>query len=359
MTARMEDDSIMGTSIQESVEAVVRTMPDLQRLRGKHLLLTGGTGFIGTWLLETIAYLNDRWADPCCVYVPTRDVQAFARKKPHLAGRAEFAFSPGDVSSFAYPDAQCDFIIHAAAPASPKVAATKPIAVGETIVAGTRHVLHIASQHAIEGFLFISSGAVYGAQPPDLERIPEDYRGGPDISAARSAYGEGKRYAEFLCVAHQQDLNLPVTIARPFTFVGPYQDLDSGFAVTDFMRDGLRGKPLTIEGDGTTVRSYCGPSDMLQALWGVLFRGTPGRAYNVGSDEPISIFDLARHVVKALDRPTEIRVACQPVPGRLPDRYVPDITRLKTELRILPQAELDTALKQTVEWAARAGAAPD
>ncbi len=276
----------------------------------------------------------------------------FARKAPHLAERPEFVFLAEDVSAFAYPAARCDVVIHAAAPASPLVAATEPLAVGETIIAGTRHVLQLASGCAVERCLFVSSGAVYGTQPPDLARVSEDYRGGPDISAARSAYGEAKRYAEVLCVAYHQRHGLPVTIARPFTFVGPYQDLHGGFAVTDFMRDGLRGRSLTITGDGTTVRSYAGPADMVRSLVGVLVRGQPGRAYNVGSDEPISILELAQRVVRALDHPVEITVARQAIAGRLPDRYVPDTTRLATELGLRPQANLDVTLQRTIAWMA-------
>ncbi len=347
------DPAAARALVQEDVAAIVGTVNELKRLRGRCLLLTGGTGFIGTWLLETVAYLNDQWTEPCRVYVPTRNRDAFARKAPHLAERREFVFLPSDVRTFADPDEHCDYIIHAAASASPLEKARDPIDAGETIVEGTRRVLELARQQKVERCLLLSSGAVYGTQPPELERVPEDFRGGPDLDAALSTYAEGKRYAEVLAVAYQQQHGVPVTIARPFTAVGAYQDLDAGFAATDFVRDGLRGKPLTILGDGTTVRSYCAAAEYILALWGVLLRGRAGRAYNVGSDEPISILELARAVVQVLGKDLDIHVARQAMPGKFPQRYVPDITRLDRELGLRPRIGVREALQRYVAWAGK------
>jgi nucleoside-diphosphate-sugar epimerase len=353
----------MREVIGRTAEAVVGTGAEsgLERLRGKRLLLTGGTGFIGAWLLETVAFLNDQGRPPCRVFVLARDPEAFARKAPHLAARVDFTFLPGDVRNreltAQLAELHCEYVVHAAASASPLTKAERAVEVGETIVVGTRRVLDLARQWEVESMLFLSSGAVYGTQPPELARVCEEYLGGPHLASACSAYAEAKRYAEVLCVAYQQAYQVPVTIVRPFTFVGPYQDLDAGFAVTDFIRDGLLGRALAIKGDGTTVRSYCGPEDMLRMLWGVLLRGRPGRAYNVGSDEPVSILELAHAVARALEQPAEVTVARQPVPGRLPARYVPDLTRIQTELHLRPRVPLAEVLWQTVTWAATQAAA--
>jgi dTDP-glucose 4,6-dehydratase len=341
----------MSEVVQRTVAAAVHATPDLRQLSGKRLLLTGGTGFIGTWLLESIAYLNDQTGEPCQVYVPTRDPQAFARRAPHLAARPELHFVRGDVRVLAPPDERCEYIIHAAASASPLTKAASPVEIGETIVEGTRRVLALAQVWSVERMLFLSSGAVYGVQPAELERVPEDFRGGPDLSAPFSAYAEGKRYAEVLCVAYHQAFGVPVVIVRPFTFLGPYQDLDGGFAATDFVCDALRGVPLAVKGDGTTVRSYAGPADMLRMLWGPLLRGRAGQAYNVGSDTPVSILALARAVALAVGRPDDIHVGQPPTPGRLPARYVPDISRLEAELGLRPQDDLLSVIGQTIDWA--------
>jgi nucleoside-diphosphate-sugar epimerase len=338
--------------VQQDIETIVRIVgTDLNRLQGKRLFITGGTGFIGTWLLETISWLNEGWEHPCIVYVLTRNPQAFANKMPNLAARADFFFLKGDISSFEYPDHACDLIIHAAAPVEPKIINNNPLDAAETIVNGTRRVLELASIKKVESFLFVSSGAVYGSQPSELGRIPENYPGAPDITSPRSAYGEAKRYGEVLCALYFQGRAVPVRIARPFTFVGCYQNLDSGFAVTDFIKNSLCGLSLEIQGDGTTVRSYCYGADLTISLLKILLGGRAGRAYNVGSEDAISISELAQRIIAIAGATVEIKVMHPTQAGRGPTRYVPDISRLRAELDYKPQYGLDESLKRTISWA--------
>lgn len=337
--------------VQEDIESIFKIVGnDLNRLQGKRVLITGGTGFIGTWLLESISWLNKNSNQPCKVYVPTRNPEAFARKAPHLAANPGIIFLPGDIVDFKYPDDDCNFIIHAAAPGEPRALNHDSLGVAETIVRGTRRVLELATQRNVEGFLFVSSGAVYGVQPPDLERIPEDYLGAPDVANIRSAYGEAKRYAEMLCTLYHQRYGLPIHIARPFTFVGPYQDLNAGFAITDFIRDGLQGGPLKIQDDGTTVRSYCYAADLTAMLWKILLQSPVGRVYNVGSDESISILELANKVVSFLDTSVEVIVMSKPNMKSKPARYVPDIDRGKSELGMNIYTDIDKAIQRALVW---------
>lgn len=335
--------------VQEGIEFIFKIVGnDLDRLQGKRVLITGGTGFIGTWLLETISWLNKNCNRPCKVYVPTRNPDAFARKAPHLVANSGIVLLPGDIADFQYPDDECNFIIHAAAPGEPRALINDSLGVAETIIRGTRRALELAIQKNVESFLFVSSGAVYGVQPPDLERIPEDYIGAPDVTNVRSAYGEAKRYAEMLCTLYHRRHSLPIHIARPFTFVGPYQDLNAGFAITDFIRDGLQGGPLTIQGDGTTMRSYCYAADMTTMLWKVLFQSPVGRVYNVGSDESISILELAKKVVSFFGTPMETIVMSKPNIKSMPARYVPDINRGRSELGINIHTDIDKAIHLTL-----------
>jgi dTDP-glucose 4,6-dehydratase len=337
--------------VQEDIECIFKVVGnDLNRLQGKRVLITGGTGFIGTWLLETVSWLNKNSNQSCKVYVPTRNLEAFARKAPHLAVSPEIVLLPGDIADFEYPDDECNFIIHAAAPAEPRALIHDSLGVAETIIRGTIRVLELATQKNVEGFLFVSSGAVYGVQPPDLERIPEDYLGAPDVTNIRSAYGEAKRYAEMHCTLYRQRYGLPIHIARPFTFVGPYQDLNAGFAITDFIRDGLQGGPLMIQGDGTPVRSYCYAADLTAMLWKILLQSPVGRVYNVGSDESISILELANKVKSIFDNLLEVIVMTKPNMKSKPARYVPDIDRGRSELGINVQTDVDKAIQRTLSW---------
>jgi len=136
--------------VQEDIESIFKIVGnDLNRLQGKRVLITGGTGFIGTWLLETISWLNKHSNQPCKIYVPTRNSEAFARKEPHLVPNPEIVLLPGDIVDFKYPDDDCNFIIHAAAPGEPRAINHDSLGVTETIVRGTRRVLELGTQKNI------------------------------------------------------------------------------------------------------------------------------------------------------------------------------------------------------------------
>ena len=144
---------------------------------------------------------------------------------------------------------------------------------------------------------------------------------------------------------------LPETaIARCFAFVGPHLPLDTGFAAGNFIRDALRGGPIQVKGDGTPRRSYLYAADLAAWLWTILVEGRPGRAYNVGSDADLSIRELADEVRKVVAPQADVTVAKQPEPGKLAERYVPDITRARTDLRLGVWISLQDAIARTVAW---------
>ncbi|MHB8627837.1 MAG: NAD-dependent epimerase/dehydratase family protein [Aggregatilineales bacterium] len=337
---------------------VIQSTPSLGQLRGKRLLLTGGTGFAGRWLLEVIAALNDQWpsAEHCRVFMPTRDPRRAARQAPHLAARPEFTYIAGDVRTFDAPSEACNWVIHAAAPADPHSLAHDPAGVADTIVSGTKRLLELAVHMGVERFLYVSSGAVYGPPPTRSDpavRLSETSSGGPALDSARSAYAEAKRYAEVLCAIARERSGLPVVIARPFTFVGPYQSLDAGFAVTDFIRDGLRGKPIVIR-DGNAIRSYAYGADLAAWLLTILACGQAGQVYNVGSDEPIAILTLAERIVAqlaAISVPATIQIVGEPPRlSRAAQWYVPDTGRAHDQLSLRLNVSLDDALARTIGW---------
>ena len=167
-----------------------------ESLRGKRLFITGGTGFFGMWLLETFAHANTALNLGAEAVVLTRDPAAFARKAPHLSGRADLTCVAGDVRDFDFPPGVFSHIIHAATTSGAPVSADEMTA---TILGGTCRVLDFAGRAGAARLLYVSSGAVYGPQPPELDRIPEDCAGEPPIGDAH-AYGRGKRAAEALCL---------------------------------------------------------------------------------------------------------------------------------------------------------------
>jgi len=227
----------------------------------------------------------------------------------------------------------------------------------ETIVSGTRRTLEFACRCDARRFLLTSSGAVYGPQPEDMLLTPEEYSGGPDASSPRSAYAEGKRAAELLCAVYTKQHGLQATIARCFAFVGPYLPLNAHFAVGNFIRDGLRGGPIGILGDGTPFRSYLYASDLAIWLWTILLRGQPMRPYNVGSEVALTIKEVAQLVSEEFLPAVPIQVARLPIAGTPAERYVPAVTRANAELGLRMTVPLGDAIRRTLAWH-RAGAQP-
>ncbi len=323
------------------------TRQDWNDARGGRIFVTGGTGFIGCWLLESFAWANERLALGAEMLVLTRNVAAFQKKAPHLANRVDIRFQHGDVRDFAFPSGGFGHVIHAATEASAKLNDENPALMLETIVAGTRRALEFSVECGAKKFLLTSSGAVYGKQPATLVRVGEDYAGGPDVSNPQSAYGEGKRISELLCAIHSRPRGLEAKIARCFAFVGPYLPLDSHFAIGNFIGDAMAGRTITVKGDGTPYRSYLYAADLAIWLWTILFRGASNRPYNVGSSEPVTIAETAAVVSRSLPGNVPVTISQKPVPGQAAPRYVPETLRAQTELGLRQWVHLDDAIRRT------------
>jgi nucleoside-diphosphate-sugar epimerase len=306
-----------------------------QQLAGSDIFITGGTGFVGLWLLETFVWANERLKLNARMTLLTRDPAAFRVKKPVLAGKPSLELICGDVKAVRFPNREFQYVIHAASERENPAAD----------VDGTRRIIEMARAHGARRFLFTSSGAVYGEQPPDLERVDENYiasEGGP-------AYAQAKRASESLCVKEASS-RMIVVIARLFAFVGPYLPLDAHFAIGNFVRDARMGGPIRIKGDGTPLRSYLYAADMAIWLWTLLIKGGSARTYNVGSDLAIGILDLARMVERVCGVRRGITVALKPAPGEKPKRYVPSIARARAELGLEPRIELEEGIRRTFNF---------
>ena len=323
-----------------------------EQLRDGRLFITGGTGFFGTWLLESLAWAIDRFGLPVEAVVLTRSPESFAEKSPHLASHRSISFHRGDVRDFVFPEGRFTHVIHAAFPSTRPL--SDPLETAAVILRGAEHTLEFVEKARVRHLLFTSSGAVYGRQPVNLDAIPENYGGAPpDISDPRSAYGEAKRMAELLCHLQTQRNEVSVKIARCFAFVGPHLPLDAHFAIGNFIRDAMQGGPIHVRGDGTAVRSYLYAADLAAWLWTILVAGKPGQTYNVGGSEAISIGELARRIRDELAPGAEIHQDRVPTPGQTIDRYVPDVARAARELKLEPWIGLEEAASRTANWARR------
>ena len=299
---------------------------------GKRLFMTGGTGFFGKSLFRHCADLAHI---DIVLLLHERD-ELVVGELPFLNGR-RVEVVRGDVRDFDFPDVDCDYIYHGAATSSRIVPDEEMRSV---VVEGTRRVLEFAKRNRrLSKLLFVSSGAVYG----NRHGAPRKEEGS---CAPESTYGRSKLEAEYLC----RSSGLPCCIARGFAFVGEYLPIDAHFAIGNFIRDVLQNKPICIHGDGTPIRSYLYAADLALWLWTILFRGTSTRVYNVGSDQSVSIIELAQEVVAALRPESQIEVLQKAVPGAPIHRYLPDTRRSLEELGLKQRIDLQEAILRTARW---------
>lgn len=322
----------------------------------KRLLLTGGTGFFGRALLRHFHAQAERMpeghpTDFDEIIVLSRSPQTFASHYPRLATAPWLHWVRGDIcrpdSMTALNDWQTvDAVLHAATDSTDKQALT-PLQRLDQILGGTRHTLDLAVRLRARRFLMTSSGGVYGPQPANMEFIPEDYLGMPDPLDHKNVYSVAKRAAEHLCALYGHQYGLEPVVARCFAFTGPDLPLGAHFAIGNFIRDALYRDDITVAGDGSAIRSYLDQRDLAEWLLTMLDKGEPGRAYNVGSDQAISIADLA-HQVRGLIAPDKpVRILGQVEASGARSRYVPDIYRARTELGLCVTTPLSEAILAT------------
>ena len=332
------------------LEHVIRHTEHLwEELRGARLFLTGGTGFFGRWLVESFLAANRSLGLGARLVVLTRDASAAVHRIPLAAGDTAVAFIQGDVRTFQVTDYAATHIIHGATAASAALNAERPLEMLDTIVDGTRLTMEYARACGAHRVLHLSSGAVYGVQPPALDHVDETYRGGPDPLDPTQAYAEGKRVAELIATLVARDA-FELTIARGFAFVGPGLPLDAHFAIGNFIGNAINGEPIRLSGDGSPFRSYLHAADLSVWLWTILLRGQNGRAYNVGSEHAISVYDLACLVADLAPRRCEVIRSSEPDPARKAPRYVPCTRRASQELGLEVRIDLADAIARTMRW---------
>lgn len=351
LSAQDVEAALVGRLFPSDLEdAAARISPLFEGMRGARIFITGGTGFVGRWMLESLLEANRALDLRVKVVVLTRDPHAFIRRSPHIAKAPGIELLLGDVLSFEFPSGRFDCAVHLAAETNTQLSNPNPEVYFDVIVGGTRRVLEFAERAEIRSLMLASSGAVYGAQPAAVDRLREDDPYGPLPTRQSAAYGEAKRSAELLTYSRGDRIGMRATAARCFAFVGPYLPLDSGYAVGNFIRDALSADEIVVRGDGTPRRTYLYAGDMATWLWSIAIAGRAGTPYNVGSDEAVSVIELARLVAASAGRSIPVRVLGEAGRVGVGAAYVPDITRARTELGLSVSVGLREALSRTLAW---------
>jgi dTDP-glucose 4,6-dehydratase len=334
--------------LPEDLALLVGSRQQWDPLRGARVLLTGGTGFVGRWLVSAFVHANREHRLDARLELLTRDPGTFTQACPELAVDDAVALIEGDVRTVDLRGVHCTHVIHGATPSDGRMNEERPEEMLEIIETGTRRMLDLARRRGGERFLLVSSGAVY-LPPVPQGGYAEDSRIGPAWPEEPSAYHAGKRAAEALVLAASQ-AGLPVTIARLFAFVGPHLPLDRHFAIGNFIGDALGGGTVRVKGDGTPVRSYLYAAEMAAWLWAMLADElATGRSYNVGSEDAVSIIEAARVVAAAVEPGVAVSIA-RTGTTKAHDVYVPSTRRARQELGLRQTVGLVEAVRRTVAW---------
>ncbi|MBD2552240.1 NAD-dependent epimerase/dehydratase family protein [Limnothrix sp. FACHB-708] len=338
--------------IKEDCDRVTANfVDDLSVLRGECILITGGTGFVGTWLTELIVFLNDAYGFNTKLVLLSSRAYNFSAKAPHLALRKDILLVEQDVRAFLDISSDVNWIIHAAANPDSRLHASDPLKIIDVIIKGTESALMAATRLPnLKKFLNISSGLVYGLQPLEMEVTPENFRGVLDFTSINSAYAEAKQMGETLCAVYRNQHRLPVVNARPFAFIGPYQLLDRPWAINNFIRDSLLGSEIRILGDGETIRSYMYPSDMALWLLVALVKGRIGASYNIGSSHGITLKSLASIICSNFANPPEITVGSSEITKLKRSKLVPDTSLASKELKLDLTVNIKESIRKTILW---------
>ena len=340
--------------IQEDVAAICRHDLPWEQFAGKTILVSGANGFLPAYMVETLLYLNEARSSNCCVIALVRNRNKAEKRFAHVLGRPDFRLHVQDVCSPVSLSERADFIIHAASQASPKYYGVDPVGTLSANTLGTHNLLAFAKQSSAEGFLFLSSGDVYGkVANPDVPITENDY-GSLDPTDVRSCYGESKRLGETMCVTWHHQFGVPVKIVRPAHTYGPGLALDDGRVFADFVANIVRGENIVLKSAGTARRAFCYLTDATLAFFTVLLRGQNTHAYNVTNENcEVSVVELAHLLVGLFpEKHLSVRFAQGSVqPGYIPskiERGVLDTTKIRA-LGWSPTTSLEAGFRKTVE----------
>jgi nucleoside-diphosphate-sugar epimerase len=322
--------------IREDAERIAAAPLPWERLAGRTVLVAGAAGFLPAYLVETILHLNDtRLARPAQVVGLVRDEgRARLRFADHL-GRADLRLLAHDVRRPLPWEGEAHLVVHAASPASPRHYGVDPAGTIAANCVGAYHLLELARERRAEGFLFFSSGEVYGHVEGGDGVLAEGRTGAVDPADPASCYAEGKRAGETLCACWHRQHGVPAVIVRPFHTYGPGMAPDDGRVFADFVADVVARRDIVLRSDGTARRSFCYLADATAGFFTALLRGAPGEAYNVGDPGgEMSVGELAELLVRLFPE-RGLRVARRPgdhPAGYVPSRHartVPDIVKIR------------------------------
>lgn len=341
--------------VMQDLERIAAALgDDAHKLEGRTLLMSGGAGFLGSYVSGVVSLLNrTTFSKPCTVVVLDNYITGSVTNFMSSIYDEHVIFVRADVTAPLAFDVTPDYIIHAAGLASPVYYRQHPIETIESAVYGAKNLLEFARAHPVRGFLFFSSSEIYGDPDPRAIPTPETYLGNVSSVGPRACYDESKRLAETICMIYHERHGVPVKIVRPFNVYGPGMKPNDYRVVPTFMVRGLAGQSLPVHDKGTQTRTFCYISDAMAGFLKVLLAAPAGEIYNVGQDkEEVTMKTLAEKVASLMERTVAVELVQYPdaYPADEPQRRCPDLGKIRKHLGYTPQIGLDDGLTRTLRW---------
>lgn len=340
--------------IKEDIKNIIQGIKkEANELSGKTLLISGGAGFLGSYIIATIFELNKKKLKmPCKVISIDNFITGKKRRIIEEINDPNFIFIEADVTKPLRIREKIDYIIHAAGLASPVYYQKYPLETIESAIFGAKNLLEIAREKKIKSFLYFSSSEIYGDPDPNFIPTPETYRGNVSSIGPRSCYDESKRLGETLCMTYHTLYGVPVKIVRPFNVYGPGMMPDDYRVVPTFISRAFGKKPIPVHDKGNQTRTFCYISDAITGFFKVFLSKQNGQVYNVGTDQnEINMMGLASVVSELFNNKVVIQTIPYPnhYPQEEPRRRCPDITKIKT-LGFTPCVDLKLGLRRVIRW---------
>ena len=301
-------------------------------------VITGGAGFLGSHLCERLLGEGHE------VIALDNFLTGTPRNVEHLMEHDAFRLIKADVTEYVHVTGPVDQVLHFASPASPIDYLELPIETMKVGSTGTLHTLGLAKEKSAR-YLLASTSETYG--DPQVHPQPESYWGHVNPVGPRGVYDEAKRYAEALTMAYRRTHAVDTAIVRIFNTFGERMRPNDGRAIPTFIRQALRGEPLTVAGDGSQTRSVCYVADLVDGLLRLLRSDLPGPV-NIGNPHELSMLELAQQIVALTGSSSEIAFIERPVDD--PTVRQPDISLARAELGWEPKVSIEEGLQRTIEW---------
>ena len=284
------------------VEADLKYITDTdlpwKSFENKTVLVSGASGFLPAYMVETLLYLNETRQLNITIIGLVRNLVKARERFSHYHHDQHLTFIAQNVCDSLQIDQHVDYIVHAASQATPKLFNSDPVGTLLPNVMGTHNLLNLAVQNRSECFLYFSTSGVHGFVEADKFPVKEDCYGYLNPTKLESCYLESKRMGENMCIAWMHQYGVPAKIVRPATTYGPGIKLDDGRSFADFISNIVNHQDIQIFSDGKALRNFCYLADATLGFFTVLLKGQTGEAYNVATDHEISIIDLAKLLVE-------------------------------------------------------------